>query len=99
VALIYRACRLIFRVHSQAAAVIAEIYKDMVEPELLECSGSIVRHLLNLLNPNDGHVIQPKRYVVEQVITTLSVLAKASRGRAAEVSRPHSQLFYIMIEM
>lgn len=45
----------------------------------------IVERLLKLLNPTGENPTQPKRYVQEQVITTLAMVADASEATFAKV--------------
>jgi importin-5 len=58
------------------------VERDVLVPYL----GPIVEHLLKLLNPTSDNATQPKRYVQEQAITTLAMVADASEATFAKVS-------------
>ncbi|KIM77399.1 hypothetical protein PILCRDRAFT_825362 [Piloderma croceum F 1598] len=63
------------RVHAQAAAALVGFCSEMANPALLTYADRVIARLLTLLDPNCYNGKQPKRYVTEQVITTLAALA------------------------
>ncbi|KIK57273.1 hypothetical protein GYMLUDRAFT_263322 [Collybiopsis luxurians FD-317 M1] len=65
------------RVHSHAAAALINFCEGVERDTLLPYLDPIVERLLKLLNP-DADPSQVKRYVQEQVITTLAMVADAS---------------------
>jgi hypothetical protein len=50
----------------------------------------IFERLLKLLNPTGENAKQPKRYVHEQAITTLAMVADASEATFAKVGPIHA---------
>ncbi|KAF9809312.1 hypothetical protein IEO21_07461 [Rhodonia placenta] len=73
------------RVHAHAAAALINFCEGVERETLLPYLDSIVERLLRLLNPAaaDG-MKSPKRYVQEQVITTLAMVADASEATFAK---------------
>lgn len=68
---------LFYRVHAQAAAALSFVCKGIGRETLIPYVDIIVERLLKLLNPPNG--ARPKRYVQEQAIATLAVVADASK--------------------
>lgn len=66
------------RVHSHAAAALINFCEGIERDTLVPYLDPIVERLLKLLDPPADGVKQPKRYVQEQVITTLAMVADAS---------------------
>ena len=71
--------------HSHAAAALINFCEGVERDTLLPYLDPIVERLFKLLNP-DGDQTQVKRYVQEQVITTLAMVADASEAMFAKVS-------------
>ncbi|OBZ65152.1 Importin subunit beta-3 [Grifola frondosa] len=69
------------RVHAHAAAALINFCEGVERDTLIPYLDPIVERLLKLLNPGlaDG-TKQPKRYVQEQAITTLAMVADASEA-------------------
>jgi hypothetical protein len=74
------------RVHSHAAAALINFCEGVERDTLIPYLDPIVERLLKLLNPTGDHVQQVKRYVQEQAITTLAMVADASEATFAKVS-------------
>jgi hypothetical protein len=72
-------------VHSHAAAALINFCEGIERDTLVPYLDPIVERLLKLLNPPADGVKQPKRYVQEQVITTLAMVADASELTFAKV--------------
>ncbi|KAL1940497.1 hypothetical protein VTO73DRAFT_9069 [Trametes versicolor] len=73
------------RVHAHAAAALINFCEGVERETLIPYLDSIVERLLKLLNPSaDQPATQPKRYVQEQVITTLAMVADASEATFAK---------------
>lgn len=73
------------RVHSHAAAALINFCEGVERDTLLPYLDPIVQRLLKLLNP-DADPTQVRKYVQEQVITTLAMVADASEVTFAKVS-------------
>lgn len=73
------------RVHSHAAAALINFCEGVERDTLVPYLDPIVDRLLKLLNPTGEGAKQPKRYVQEQVITTLAMVADASEATFAKV--------------
>ena len=72
------------RVHAHAAAALINFCEGVDRDTLIPYLDPIVERLLKLLNPGiEGKA--PKRYVQEQVITTLAMVADASEATFAKV--------------
>ncbi|KAH9833385.1 ARM repeat-containing protein [Rhodofomes roseus] len=69
------------RVHAHAAAALINFCEGVERDTLIPYLDPIVERLLKLLNPASG---SPKRYVQEQVITTLAMVADASEATFAK---------------
>ena len=75
-------------VHAHAAAALINFCEGVARETLIPYLDSIVERLLKLLNPAATDATkQPKRYVQEQVITTLAMVADASEATFAKVGR------------
>ncbi|PIL26735.1 hypothetical protein GSI_11149 [Ganoderma sinense ZZ0214-1] len=73
------------RVHAHAAAALINFCEGVERDTLIPYLDSIVERLLKLLNPAASDASkQPKRYVQEQVITTLAMVADASEATFAK---------------
>ncbi|KAI0827529.1 ARM repeat-containing protein [Trametes gibbosa] len=73
------------RVHAHAAAALINFCEGVERETLIPYLDSIVERLLKLLNPGASDPArQPKRYVQEQVITTLAMVADASEATFAK---------------
>ncbi|KAI0644762.1 armadillo-type protein [Trametes meyenii] len=73
------------RVHAHAAAALINFCEGVERETLIPYLDSIVERLLKLLNPAASDPArQPKRYVQEQVITTLAMVADASEATFAK---------------
>ncbi|KAH8088992.1 ARM repeat-containing protein [Cristinia sonorae] len=72
------------RVHSHAAAALINFCEGVDRDTLIPYLDPIVERLLKLLNPGAAGGKQPKRYVQEQVITTLAMVADASEATFAK---------------
>ncbi|KAI0364989.1 ARM repeat-containing protein [Pilatotrama ljubarskyi] len=73
------------RVHAHAAAALINFCEGVERETLIPYLDSIVERLLKLLNPAASDPSkQPKRYVQEQVITTLAMVADASEATFAK---------------
>ncbi|KZT00064.1 ARM repeat-containing protein [Laetiporus sulphureus 93-53] len=70
------------RVASHAAAALINFCEGVERETLLPYLDPIVERLLKLLNPGSG--AQPQRYVQEQAITTLAMVADASEATFAK---------------
>ena len=72
--------------HAHAAAALINFFEGVQRDTLIPYLDSIVERLLKLLNPAASDASkQPKRYVQEQVITTLAMVADASEATFAKV--------------
>ncbi|KAF6749808.1 armadillo-type protein [Ephemerocybe angulata] len=71
------------RVHSHAAAALINFCEGVERDTLLPYLDPIVERLLKLLNPEGDHA-GVKRYVQEQAITTLAMVADASEATFAK---------------
>lgn len=71
------------RVHSHAAAALINFCEGVERDTLVPYLDPIVERLLKLLNPGQGQHVH--RYVQEQVITTLAMVADASEVTFAKV--------------
>lgn len=75
-------------VHAHAAAALINFCEGVERDTLLPYLDPIVERLLKLLNPGQADMSKaPKRYVQEQVITTLAMVADASEATFAKVSK------------
>ena len=74
------------RVHAHAAAALINFCEGVERDTLIPYLDPIVERLLKLLRPGAGK--PPKRYVQEQAITTLAMVADASEATFAKV-RPY----------
>ncbi|KAG6881000.1 hypothetical protein C0993_003297, partial [Termitomyces sp. T159_Od127] len=72
------------RVHAHAAAALINFCEGVARDTLLPYLDLIVDRLLRLLNPGPA-APQPRRYVQEQAITTLAMVADASEVMFAKV--------------
>ncbi|KAH9918693.1 ARM repeat-containing protein [Amylocystis lapponica] len=73
------------RVHSHAAAALINFCEGVERDTLIPYLDPIVERLLKLLNPGSTDSAKPpKRYVQEQVITTLAMVADASEATFAK---------------
>ena len=72
------------RVHAHAAAALINFCEGVERDTLLPYLDPIVERLLKLLNPGQPGKT-PKRYVQEQAITTLAMVADASEATFAKV--------------
>ncbi|KAI0046306.1 ARM repeat-containing protein [Auriscalpium vulgare] len=72
------------RVHSHAAAALINFCEGVERDTLLPYLDPIVERLLKLLNPADDPARQVKRYVQEQAVTTLAMVADASESTFAK---------------
>ncbi|KZP09493.1 ARM repeat-containing protein [Athelia psychrophila] len=72
------------RVHAHAAAALINFCEGVERDTLLPYLDPIVERLLKLLNPAGDGDAQPKRYVQEQAITTLAMVADASEATFAQ---------------
>jgi len=73
------------RVHAHAAAALINFCEGVERETLLPYLDPIVERLLTLLNPaSSDSANAPKRYVQEQVITTLAMVADASEATFAK---------------
>ncbi|KIM73570.1 hypothetical protein PILCRDRAFT_829051 [Piloderma croceum F 1598] len=72
------------RVHSHAAAALINFCEGVARDALVPYLDPIVERLLKLLNPTGDNAKQPKRYVQEQAITTLAMVADASEATFAK---------------
>jgi len=73
-------------VHAHAAAALINFCEGVEREILLPYLDPIVERLLKLLNPA-GDQSTVKRYVQEQAITTLAMVADASEVTFAKVTR------------
>lgn len=73
---------MLFSVHAHAAAALINFCEGVERDTLLPYLDPIVERLLKLLNPPNGEV---RRYVQEQAITTLAMVADASEVTFAKV--------------
>ncbi len=71
-------------VHAHAAAALINFCEGVERDTLLPYLDPIVERLLKLLNPGQPGKT-PKRYVQEQAITTLAMVADASEATFAKV--------------
>lgn len=69
--------------HSHAAAALINFCEGVERDTLVPYLDPIVERLLKLLNPGQGQHVH--RYVQEQVITTLAMVADASEVTFAKV--------------
>src|SRR5882762_3818839 len=76
---------MIHRVHSHAAAALINFCEGVERDTLVPYLDPIVERLLKLLNPTGENAKQPKRYVQEQAITTLAMVADASEATFGKV--------------
>ena len=74
-----------FRVHAHAAAALINFCEGVERDTLLPYLDPIVERLLKLLNPAQEGSRPTKRYVQEQAITTLAMVADASETTFAKV--------------
>ena len=72
------------RVHAHPAAALINFCEGVERDTLLPYLDPIVERLLKLLNPGQPGKT-PKRYVQEQAITTLAMVADASEATFAKV--------------
>jgi hypothetical protein len=73
------------RVHSHAAAALINFCEGVARDTLVPYLDPIVQRLLKLLNPSGDSAKQIRRYVQEQAITTLAMVADASEATFAKV--------------
>lgn len=71
--------------HAHAAAALINFCEGVERDALVPYLDPIVERLLKLLNPTGDNATQPKRYVQEQAITTLAMVADASEATFAKV--------------
>lgn len=74
-----------YRVHAHAAAALINFCEGVRQETLVPYLDPIVERLLALLNPPDGSGRVAQRYVQEQVVTTLAMVADASEATFAKV--------------
>ena len=74
-----------FSVHSHAAAALINFCEGSGSTIIILYLDAIVERLLKLLNPPAESGKQPKRYVQEQVITSLAMVADVSEKGFAKV--------------
>lgn len=80
------------RVRAHAATALINFCEGVECETLIPYLDSTVERLLKLLNPSaDQPATQPKRYVQEQVITTLAMVADASEATFAKVRPPRRE--------
>jgi len=79
------------RVHAHAASALINFCEGVERASLLPYLDPIVERLLKLLNP-PPEVASARRYVQEQAITTLAMVADASEVTFAKVCSPASSL-------
>ncbi|KAH7920554.1 ARM repeat-containing protein [Leucogyrophana mollusca] len=72
------------RVHSHAAAALINFCEGIERKTLVPYLDPIVELLLKMLNPTGENGAQAKRYVQEQAITTLAMVADASESTFAK---------------
>ncbi|GBE80930.1 Importin subunit beta-3 [Sparassis crispa] len=72
------------RVHAHAAAALINFCEGVECETLIPYLDPIVERLLKLLHPGADSTKTPKRYVQEQVITTLAMVADASEATFAK---------------
>ncbi|VDB95883.1 unnamed protein product [Peniophora sp. CBMAI 1063] len=72
------------RVHAHAAAALINFCEGVRQETLVPYLDPIVERLLALLNPPDGSGRVAQRYVQEQVVTTLAMVADASEATFAK---------------
>jgi hypothetical protein len=75
-----------FRVHAHAAAALINFCEGVERDTLLPYLDPIVERLLKLLNPAQDGSKPTKRYVQEQAVTTLAMVADASETTFAKVN-------------
>jgi hypothetical protein len=75
-----------FRVHAHAASALINFCEGVERDTLLPYLDPIVERLLKLLNPA-GDPALVRRYVQEQAITTLAMVADASEVTFAKVGK------------
>ena len=73
------------RVHAHAAAALINFCEGVERDTLLPYLDPIVERLLKLLNPSQDGSRPTKRYVQEQAVTTLAMVADASETTFAKV--------------
>jgi importin-5 len=73
------------RVHAHAAAALINFCEGVERDTLLPYLDPIVERLLKLLNPMQDGSRPTKRYVQEQAVTTLAMVADASETTFAKV--------------
>ena len=74
-------------VHAHAAAAPINFYEEVARDTLLPYLDPIVKRLLKLLNPA-ANPMTVRRYVQEQAITTLAMVADASEATFSKVTFP-----------
>lgn len=74
-----------YRVHSHAAAALINFCEGVERDTLVPYLDPIVERLLKLLNPPGEAAKTVRRYVQEQAITTLAMVADASETTFAKV--------------
>ena len=74
-----------FSVHSHAAAALINFCEGSGSAIIILYLDAIVERLLKLLNPPAESGKQPKRYVQEQVVTSLAMVADVSEKGFAKV--------------
>ena len=77
---------LFYSVHAHAAAALINFCEGVERDTLLPYLDPIVERLLKLLNPSQDGSRPTKRYVQEQAVTTLAMVADASETTFAKVS-------------
>ena len=75
------------RVHAHAAAALINFCEGVERDTLLPYLDPIVERLLKLLNNPAGNPPMVRRYVQEQAITTLAMVADASEVTFGKVGR------------
>ncbi|KIM71752.1 hypothetical protein PILCRDRAFT_82479, partial [Piloderma croceum F 1598] len=74
-------------VHFHAAATLINFCEGVARDTLVPYSDTIFECLVKLLNPTSDNAKQSKRYVQEQAISVLAMVADASEATFAKVSQ------------
>ena len=83
------------RVHAHASSALINFCEGVERDTLLPYLDPIVERLLKLLNSPAGNPPMVRRYVQEQAITTLAMVADASEITFGKVRYWNVILFYI----
>jgi len=71
-------------VQSHATGALINFREGVERDTLVPYLDPIIEHLLKHLNPTGENAKQPKRYIQEQAITTLAMVADASEAICAK---------------